>query len=84
MRDDVFGVPVSVGTISQWEQATPAAVAAPVEEARTCVPAQAVVHRDESRWRQGGKRAWVWVAVTSMVTVGGGRVSRGAAVARAL
>src|SRR5215471_13276810 len=56
MMDDVFGVPVSVGTISQLEQATTAAVAAPVEEARTAVQTQKVAHLDETRWRQGGSR----------------------------
>ena len=65
MMDDVFGVPMSVGTISQLEHATTAAVAAPVEAARTYVHAQAVAHLDETSWRQGGKRAWLWVAVTS-------------------
>jgi transposase len=58
MMEDVFGVPVSGGTISPLEQATTAAVAAPVEAARTSVHAQEVVHLDETSWRQGGKRAW--------------------------
>ena len=58
MMDDVFGVPVSVGTISQLEQATTEAVAAPGEEARTFVQAQKVAHLDETRWRQGSQRAW--------------------------
>jgi transposase len=84
MMDDVFGVPVSVGTISQLEQATTAAVAAPVEEARTYVHEQEVAHLDETSWRQGGKRAWLWVAVTSVVTVFVVRLSRGAQVAREL
>ena len=84
MMDDVFGVPVSVGTISQLEQATTEAVAAPVEEARTFVHAQKVAHLDETRWRQGSQRAWLWVAVTSVVTVFVVRLSRGADVARAL
>jgi transposase len=84
MMDDVFGVPLSVGTISQLEQATTAAVATPVEEARTYVHEQAVAHLDETRWRQGGQRAWLWVAVTSLVTVCMVRLSRGAQVAREL
>jgi transposase len=84
MMDDVFGIPVSVGTISQLEQATTEAVAAPVEEARTCVHAQRVAHLDETRWRQGSQQAWLWVAVTSVVTVFVVRLSRGADVARAL
>ena len=82
--DEMFGVPMSVGTISQLEQATTAAVAAPVEEARTYVHEQAVAHLDETSWRQGGKRAWLWVAVTSWVTVFLVRMSRGGPVAHEL
>jgi transposase len=81
---EVFGVPMSVGTISPLEQATTAAVAAPVEEARTSVHEQAVAHLDETSWCQGGKRAWLWVAVTSLVTVFLVRMSRGGQGARAL
>jgi transposase len=84
MMDEVFGVPVSVGTISQLERATTAAVATPVEEARTYVHEQAVAHLDETSWRQGDKRAWLWVAVTSWVTVCVVRLSRGGQVAREL
>ena len=82
MMDDVFGVPMSVGTISKLEHATTTAVAAPVEAARTYVHEQAVAHLDETSWRQGGKRAWLWVAVTSLVTVFVVRMSRGGQVAR--
>src|SRR5204863_740717 len=81
---EVFGVPMSVGTISQLEQATTAVLDAPVEEARTYVHEQAVAHLDETSWRQGGKRAWLWVAVTSWVTVFVVRMSRGGQVAREL
>src|SRR5262250_129028 len=81
---EVFGVPMSVGTISPLEQATTEAVAAPVEAARTYVHAQEVAHLDETSWRQGDKRAWFWVAVTSWVTVFVVRMSRGGQVAREL
>jgi len=84
VMDDVFGVPMRVGTISQSEQATTAVVAAPVEEARAFVHEQAVAHGDETRWRPGGKRAWLWVAVTNLVTVFLVRMSRGGQVAREL
>ena len=50
MMEDVFGVPMSAGTISLLEQITTAAVAAPVEEARTYVHAQEVAHLDQTRW----------------------------------
>jgi transposase len=81
---EVFDVPLSVGTISQLEQATTAAVAAPIEEARAYVHAQAVAHLDETRWRQGEKPAWLWVAATMWVTVFVVRLSRGGHVAREL
>jgi len=84
VMDDLFGVPMSVGTISQSEQATTEVVAEPVEEARAFVHEQAVAHLDETSWRQGGKRAWLWVAVTSLVTVFLVRMSRGSQVAREL
>jgi transposase len=84
VMDDLFGVPMSVGTISQSEQATTEVVAGPVEEARTYVHEQKVAHLDETSWRQGGKRAWLWVAVTNWVTVFVVRLSRGGQVARAL
>src|SRR5438093_2996474 len=84
VMDDLFGVPMSVGTISQSEQATTEVVAEPVEEARASVQEQSVAHLDETSWRQGAKRAWLWVAVTSLVTVFLVRLSRGGQVARAL
>src|SRR5438105_15451163 len=84
MMDDVFGVPLSVGTLSQLEQATTEVVAAPVEEARTSVHEPAVAHRDETSGRQRDKRVWLWVAVTSCVTVFFVRMSRGGQVAREL
>ena len=84
VMDDLFGVPMSVGTISQSEKATTEVVAEPVEEARAYVQEQVVAHLDETSWRQGGKRAWLWVAVTSLVTVFLVRLSRGGQVAREL
>src|SRR6266705_6546246 len=84
VMDEVFGVPMRVGTISPLEQATTEALAAPVEEARTYVQEQEVAHLDETSWRQGSKRAWLWVAVTSVVTVFVVRLSRGGQVAREL
>ena len=84
MMDEVFGVPLRVGTLSQLEQATAAVVAGPVEEACPYVHAQKVAHLDETSGRQGGKRAWLWVAVTSWVTVFLVRMSRGGEVAREL
>jgi transposase len=81
---DVFRVPMSVGTISQSEKVTTKVLAEPVEEARAYVPAQPVAHLDETSWHEGNKRAWLWVAVTSLVTVFAVRLSRSGQVAREL
>lgn len=84
MMDEVFGVPMSVGTIGHLEQAATAILTAPVEEARAYVHEQKVAHLDETHWRQGDKGAWLWVAVTTWVTVFVVRLSRGGHVAREL
>lgn len=84
MMDEVCGVPVRGGTIRQLEQATTAVVAGPGEEARTSGHAQEVAPLDETSGRQGGKRAWLWVAVTRWGTVFVVRMSRGGHVAREL
>ena len=72
------------GRSASWRRPTTAAVAAPSEEARTSVHEHAGAHLDETRWRQRGQRAWLWVAVTRWVTVFVVRMSRGGPVARAL
>jgi transposase len=84
LLEDLFGVPMSLGTVSTLEAATVAAVSAPVEEARASVQEQASVSLDETGWRQGAQRAWLWVAVTTWVTVFVVRLSRGGHVAREL
>ena len=84
VMDDFFGVPMSVGTISQSEKITTEVLAEPVEEASGYVEDQRVAHLDETSWREDSKRAWLWVAVTSWVTVFVVRLSRGGRVAREL
>jgi transposase len=84
VMDDLFGVPMSVGTICQSEKTTTEVIAEAVEEARDYIQEQSVAHLDETSWREGGKGAWLWVAVTSLVTVFLVRLSRGGQVAREL
>jgi len=81
---DLCGLPFSVGTIVNLEQATVQAVAEPVAEARAYVPQQPTAYLDETGWREGQQRAWLWTAVTSWVTVFVVRLSRGSKVAQAL
>ena len=66
---DLFGVELALGTVTACEQAVSEAVAAPVAEAHTYVQQQDVVHVDETGWREGRQRAWLWVMVSAPVTV---------------
>lgn len=69
LLDDLLGVELGLGTIAHLEQATTQAVAEPVAEARASVHALSVADLDETGWREGCERAWLWTAVTSWVTV---------------
>jgi hypothetical protein len=48
------------------------------------VQKHANAHLDETGWREGGQRAWLWMAVTTWVTVFLVRLSRGGKVAHDL
>jgi transposase len=79
---DLCGISLSLGTMPPLEQATVQAVAAPVADAQAYVRAQPSAHLDETGWREGRTRAWLWVAVTAWGTVCVVRLSRGAKVAQ--
>jgi transposase len=82
--EDLFGVSVGLGTIANLEQATVQALAAPVAEARAYVQAQPAAYVDETGWREGQHRAWLWTVVTAWVTVFAVRLSRSSQVAHEL
>lgn len=85
--EDLLGVEISLGTVPNLEQEISASLAAPVEEAREHVRQQPVANLDETGWYEGrddgrAGRAWLWVAVTSLVTVFKIARSRGEGVAK--
>jgi transposase len=82
IMNDFFQAEISLGSVSALEQRTSAALSEPVAEARDYVKEQPVVHMDETGWREGHQKAWLWVAATSWVTVFLIRCSRGGGVAR--
>ena len=82
--EDMFGVQMGLGTIATLEHATVQAVAEPVAEARAYVQRQPAAYLDETGWREGQQRAWLWTAVTEWVTVFVVRASRGGKVAQEL
>jgi transposase len=84
MLADLFGVSIGLGTVANLEQATVQALAEPVAEARAFVQAQPAAYLDETGWREGRQRAWLWTMVTTWVTVFVVRRSRGSKVAQEL
>jgi transposase len=80
--EDVFGLPISLGTLANLEQATVQALVEPVAEARAYVQEQPAAYLDETGWREGRQRAWLWTAVTTWVTVFVVRLSRSSKVAQ--
>jgi transposase len=66
---DFFAVDLGLGSVSKLEKRTSAAIAQVVEEARSYVRSQAAVHQDETGWREGAKKAWLWVLATQSVTI---------------
>ena len=66
---DFFQADVGLGSVPTMEQRTSEALHEPVEEAREYVKRQPVVHMDETGWREGNQKAWLWVAATTWVTV---------------
>lgn len=82
---DLFGVDLSLGSVSTTEQNVSAALKVPVTEAHQYVQqSTGAVHADETGWREARKRAWLWIAGTALVTVFQIHASRGADAARAL
>jgi hypothetical protein len=90
--EDFFRVEVALGTVNNLRQEVSASLAAPVEEATKFAQAQKAANADETGWRQGNsdgnnptqRKAWLWVMVTSWVTVFQVHLSRGQAAARQL
>lgn len=79
---DVLGTDISLGEVAALEQATATALDQPVAEAREYVQQQSAAGTDETGWHEAKRRAWLWVTVTTWVTVFCIRLTRGAKVAQ--
>jgi len=84
LASDLLGLSISTGMISRLERQAAAELEAPVEELRRYVRGADSAHIDETSWKQGRDKAWLWVAVTRLVTVFAIATSRGAEVAKDL
>lgn len=84
LLQDVFGMELSVGAISEAEAVLTAALTPAVDQARQHVRQAPVVFADETGHREKGRAGWMWVAIAGLVSVFLARAWRSAAVAREL
>lgn len=75
LMGDLFGVPVSPAAVCDLQREAAAALEPVVREAHAHVSGRPA-NVDETGWREGRKRGWLWVAVTAGVTVFLVRLSR--------
>jgi transposase len=66
---DIFGVPVSLGTVSNLEQDVAQSLAQAHTDATEAVRDAAVKNVDETGWKKGKTKHWLWVAATLHVAV---------------
>jgi transposase len=64
--DDLFGLPLSPAMVCKLQRQTAAALHSITEQARIYTRGQPA-NVDETGWKQGNTRAWLWVAVTTLV-----------------
>lgn len=62
--EEVLGLTISVGCVSDTCLRMGRSLAAPVRGVRDEIRMADVVHPDESGWAQAGRRHWIWVAAT--------------------
>src|SRR5262245_66364930 len=67
ITEDVFDVPIALGTVANLRTEVSDALAPAHAEAVQVVRAAAVKHVDETSWKLAGKLCWLWVAATSTV-----------------
>ncbi|WP_414590155.1 IS66 family transposase, partial [Scytonema sp. PCC 10023] len=73
---DLFGISISLGTVNTLRTEASNAVTGCVNEAKQYIQQQSVVGADETSFNQGNldgcnptqRKAWLWVAVTPLVT----------------
>jgi transposase len=80
----LFGVPLSLGTVSHLEGQMSAALAVPHAEVLEAVRAAPVKHVDETGWKQAGRKRWLWLAATATAAAFRVCVGRGCAALKEL
>lgn len=66
---DVFGLPISPGSVIDLCQLLSRALATAHADGQEAVAAASSSNVDETGWKQAGQRRWLWVAVTGACTI---------------
>ena len=83
--NEVFGVPMSLGGLSNCEAKIAAAMETPYNEIHDYVQSQDRSHADESSWRRGNRiKGWIWTLCCATAAVFMINASRGQKAARQL
>lgn len=65
----LHGLDVSVGSLASVQRQVSEALAQPVAQAQAFAQQQKSQHVDETGWREGARRKWLWVNATSDMTL---------------
>lgn len=66
LGSDLLGLTISVGMIAKLERITAEVLERPVAELAEAVKSAGAANIDETGWREDGRKAWLWVVVTSL------------------
>jgi transposase len=80
----VFGVPVSLGSITALQEQMSQALQPAHQQIAAAVRPAPVKNVDETGWKQAGGKRWLWAAVTATATLFVIHLKRGAAGLKAL
>jgi transposase len=65
----VWLLPVSLGSVANLQQVASSALAPAYAQVQAAIEAEDHVNADETRWREGQRKPWLWVAVGSVATL---------------
>src|SRR3954466_8895987 len=84
MAGDLFGLSIATGMVSKLERQSASVLEAPYNEVALDVHDAPAVSIDDTSWREDGRKAQLWVAVTALTTVFTIAPKRSAAPAKAI
>ena len=66
---DLYGLPISLGSVVDLQQVVSDASAPIYTAIQTTIQQPPSINMDETGWKEAGKRRWLWVAVSRVATL---------------